>query len=166
MDHTRKDTIEKHVASFRHKSSVEDRANAVLSSSTLFDFGIAATKVPIGLGASLSLDHKKFRMAVLRVFLTAGVPIAKTDDFRELLELYSPYSLTDSSQMAKNIPLVLKEMNAKTRSLIKDRFVVILFDGTPHNILVRSSQSSFDSGMVDSANAYFNSSILISPLQP
>jgi hypothetical protein len=93
---------------------------------------MARESVPIGSGATLSQDHNCWRLSVLHTVLKAGIPVAKIDDLREILELYSPHALTHSSHMAKMIPALLKSMKAKTEGLIKGRKVVILFDGTPH----------------------------------
>lgn len=132
VDHKRKDSVEKHLISKKHLELEKEKESAVLSNATLFDFGAARPNIPVGSGSSLTPDHQNWRLAVLNTFLKAGVPIAKIDEFRSLLELHAPLSLTHSSHMAKMIPAVLKSMNATTAALIKNRYVVILFDGTPH----------------------------------
>ncbi len=132
VDHSRKDSVEKHLVTQKHASLEEEKRNALTSASTLFDFGLARENVPIGSGATLSQDHKSWRVLVLHTILKAGIPLAKIDDLREILEHHSPHSLTHSSHMAKMIPGLLKSMKAKTEGLIKGRKVVILFDGTPH----------------------------------
>jgi hypothetical protein len=96
------------------------------------DYGVAASQVPIGGGGTLPPNHKKYRIRVLETFLKAGVPLVKIDDFRSLLEEFSPYSLTSASHMTTYIPGVLEAMRAMTMKLIESHPVVILFDGTPH----------------------------------
>jgi hypothetical protein len=132
MDHTRKDSIEKHFESERHQKWLVERDTAFSRGSSLLNFVVAATKVPIGEGANLPVDQKAWRLRVLSTFLENGVPVNKINNFRPLFESNSQYSLTDASHLAKLIPVLHSSMQAKTKEMIKGRWAVVLFDGTPH----------------------------------
>jgi hypothetical protein len=154
VDHTRKDSTDKHLKTSKHIKGESEKATAVESGSTLLDFGVASKTVPIGEGANFPQDHKKWRLLVLSTFLKAGVAINKIDEFRELLEMNSRYSLTSASHLSLLIPNVVEAMKSKNKSLTSGRFAVILFDGTPHigdviSIIVRFWNGRLRQRMLD-----------------
>lgn len=71
VDHTRKDSIMKHIDSDKHKLRLSEKMRVAASRSALLDYGVAAEKVPIGAGGNLRDDHKKWRNRVLETFLRA-----------------------------------------------------------------------------------------------
>jgi hypothetical protein len=64
--------------------------------------------------------------------LRAGVPVVKIDDFRDLFEEYAPFTLTASSHMSTYIPSIAAGIDSQTKSMVEDKYSVLLFDGTPH----------------------------------
>lgn len=59
-------------------------------------------------GETLSDDHKLWRVKVETTFMRAGVPLAKIERFKELLE-ENAYRLTDRHGMCDLIPFVQQE---------------------------------------------------------
>jgi hypothetical protein len=93
-------------------------------------------------------EHKEWRLRVLATFLRAGVPVNKINEFRPLLQHSSAFSLTDASHLAKLIPVLSSSMQSITCALVKGRYVVVLFDGTPHCGEVISIVIRFRNGRV------------------
>ena len=63
-------------------------------------------KHPIGEG--LSDEVRVFRIKVVKSFLKAGVPLAKVDCFREVLE-ESAFRLSHSSNLSQLIPFIREQ---------------------------------------------------------
>ena len=84
-----------------------------------------------GLTTAVPLDVSVRRIEVVRSFLQAGIPLAKLDYMRPLLESSTSLALTESSHMAQYIPFVLEE----EQSLIKKDLstataCTVIFDGS------------------------------------
>ena len=84
-----------------------------------------------GLTTAVPLDVSVRRIEVVRSFLQAGIPLAKLDYMRPLLESSTSLALTESSHMAQYIPFVLEE----EQSLIKKDLstataCTVTFDGS------------------------------------
>ena len=80
-------------------------------------------------GESLSEDHKLWRIKVVSTFLKAGIPLAKIDLLRELLEEHA-YSLSDRRGMSDLIPFLLMKEQHKIKAELEGRNVSVIFDGT------------------------------------
>jgi hypothetical protein len=79
------------------------------------------------------LNVQTFRADVVESFLKAGVPIAKVDELRGLLEKYSGMPLTHSNNLMSTYmpPLTIKELK-KLKEEIKGEVVGCYHDGTTH----------------------------------
>ena len=66
---------------------------------------------------------------VVSTFLKAGIPLAKTDLLRELLDEHA-YSLSDRRGMSDLIPFILVEEQHKIKAELQGRKVSVIFDGT------------------------------------
>ena len=80
-------------------------------------------------GESLPEAHKLWRIKVVSTFLKAGIPLAKTDLLRELLEEHA-FSLSDRRGMSDLIPFILVEEQHKIKAELQGRKVSVIFDGT------------------------------------
>jgi len=79
-------------------------------------------------GETLPLEHKAYRVKVVRTFLCAAVPMNKLDKFCNLLE-ESAFSLSDRCFMSDHIPFILKEEEELIRKEFADKYVSVTFDG-------------------------------------
>lgn len=70
-----------------------------------------------------------YHTKVVESFLKAGIPLAKVDSMRELLE-ESSLRLTHSSHLSDYIPVVHKRENLEIREKIQGEDVAVTFDGT------------------------------------
>ena len=70
-------------------------------------------------------------MKVVQTLLKAGIPLAKADCLRELLEEDST-TLTSASNLSKLLPFILHEEMAKLKSEVQGQPISIIFDGTTH----------------------------------
>ena len=68
-------------------------------------------------------------MKVVSAFLKAGVPLAKLDHFRNILEEHA-YRLSDRRGISDLIPFVVLEDNKRIKDAIDSKPVSIIFDGT------------------------------------
>ena len=70
-------------------------------------------------------------MKVVEQFLRAGIPLAKVDSLRSLLE-EGALKLTHSSHLADYIPVIHGEEKKQIRREIDCQYVSVIFDGTTH----------------------------------
>ena len=82
-------------------------------------------------GETLSEAQQVYRITVMKAFLHAGVPLAKLDVFKEILE-ENGYRLCTQQYMFDLIPFILNEEVAQIKSEINGKFVGVIFDGTTH----------------------------------
>ena len=68
-------------------------------------------------------------MKVVTSFLKAGVPLNKTESFRDILE-ENAFCLTDRRNMNDYVPFILKEEESRIRSEIDGQQLSVIFDGT------------------------------------
>ena len=80
-------------------------------------------------GESLPEAHKLWRVKVVTTFLRAGVPLAKIDQFRDLLEEHA-YSLSDRRGMCDLIPFIQSEEQQQIKTELEGKKVSVIFDGT------------------------------------
>lgn len=80
-------------------------------------------------GESLPEAQRVYCIKVVQTFLSAGVPLNKLSDFRELLE-ENAYKLTDRYHMSDIIPFILSQEQVKIKDEISGRPLSITFDGT------------------------------------
>ena len=67
----------------------------------------------------------------MKAFLQAGVPIAKLDVFKKILE-ENGYCLWTQWYMFDLIPFILNKEVAQIKSEVNGKFVGVVFDGTTH----------------------------------
>ena len=80
-------------------------------------------------GETLSEDHKLWRVKVLTTFMRAGVPLAKINHFKQLLEEHA-YSLTGQRGMCDLIPFVQSEEQQRIKAELQGKRISLIFDGT------------------------------------
>ena len=79
----------------------------------------------------LSDSLRVYRLKVITAFLQAGVPLSKTDAFRELLE-ENGFSLSESSNLRKLILFILHDELSKVKMDLQGQPVAVIFNGTTH----------------------------------
>ena len=77
----------------------------------------------------MPLDHRAYRMEVVEAFLRNGIPLAKIDGLRPLLER-NAFSLTSCKHMTEYIPTILVEEKKRLKDAIAKQSISIIFDGT------------------------------------
>ena len=123
---TKRSIIANHVASAKHKRGKlklgkrESRQKNIAEALAKYD------KQEHPRGETLSQDQRLYRINVVTAFLKAGVPLAKIDHFRDILEEHA-YRLSDRRGMSDLIPFILSEQIKKE---ISGKPVSIIFDGT------------------------------------
>ena len=80
-------------------------------------------------GETLPEEQRVYRVKVVQTFLCAGVPLAKLDSFRPLLE-ESAFCLTDTRRLLDLVPFILNEERARIKKEIEGKLVSVIFDGT------------------------------------
>ena len=108
---SKKSTVRDHCRSAKHKKSKAEQEKSKCKAQTIAQ-ALRRSDANSGMrhagGRTLPMDMRVWRMRVLHDFLSAGIPVCKIDDLRGLLESNN-YRLTDSSNLSKLIPLILKE---------------------------------------------------------
>ena len=111
----KKDNLKKHIASKNHLENLKKLEKLKVDNQSLKQFVQGKTRLA-GEGKNVEDEAICFRIKVVTRFLRAGIPLAKVDDLRELLEENSPYKLTDSEHLR---PLT-KDILAMELKTVKD----------------------------------------------
>ena len=80
-------------------------------------------------GTSLFMAERVYRVKVVENFLRAGIPLAKVDDLRALLE-ENGLKLTHSFHLADYIPVLLQQEKETLKNEIQGGPVSVVFDAT------------------------------------
>ena len=99
-------------------------------------------------GGSVSEEDKLYRYRVVEAMLSAGIPLAKVDQLRPLLER-ADRSLTGSQHLRVFIPKIEEREIELLKKEVKGQRVTVIFDGTTRLgeaivILLRWIPASFD----------------------
>ena len=111
--------IANHIASVKHTckqskvklSKKESRENDIVEVLVTFD------EQEHPRGETLAPDRPVYHVKVVSAFLKAGVPLAKLDHFRDILEEHA-YRLSDRRGMSDLIPFILLEENKRIKDEI------------------------------------------------
>jgi len=98
-------------------------------------------------GETLPQAQQVYHVKVLKSFLRAGIPLNKISPLRDLLE-EGGFRLCDRRFLYDLIPFVVKEEEMQVKDEIKNKYVSVIFDGTPHTcealaIVLRFVSDSF-----------------------
>ena len=80
-------------------------------------------------GETLPTEQRVYRMRVVQAFLAEGIPLAKVDGLRDILEELA-FRLTTSSHLAEFIPMILEEERKAVSHELAGRPTSLIFDGT------------------------------------
>jgi hypothetical protein len=80
-------------------------------------------------GGTIPVDQQVYRIKVVTTFLRAGIPLAKMDSFRELLE-ENVTRLAGQKSLSDLIPFIHQEEIHRIQQEIAGRKVSVIFDGT------------------------------------
>ena len=125
----KKSIVQNHLSSTKHTSGKERLKAKEKRQSDIASILKNHDKEIHPVGEKLSEEVRVYRYKVVTAFLKAGVPLAKIDCFRELLE-EGAYSLSGSQHLGDLIPCVHNEEKEKIKSAIASRQVSVIFDGT------------------------------------
>jgi hypothetical protein len=125
-----KSTIDTHVRSDSHKAAV-----AAARESKARDGDLRAELVtyymsnPAEKGASTDPDTLAYRHLAVRTLLYAGIPLAKADDIRPLLER-SGYAMTSADNLRPLVPKVEHMELLTLKQELEGQYISLAFDGT------------------------------------
>lgn len=124
----KKSSVLQHIRTRKHDQAREDRKKSN-SRQQLYKEALVQRDEGRLVGETLPLDHRAYRMEVVETFLREGIPLAKVNGLRPLLER-NAFSLTSHSHMAEYIPTILAEEKKRLKELIAGQPISIIFDGT------------------------------------
>ena len=127
----KKNIIQQHITSAKHESGKKKLQMKDKRESDIASMLKNYDKEVHPVGENLPNEVRVYRFKVVTAFLKVGVPLAKIDCFRELLE-ESSYSLSGSQHLGDLIPCIHDEENKKIKSDLANRRVSVIFDGTTH----------------------------------
>uniref|UniRef100_A0A1X7V442 DUF4371 domain-containing protein n=1 Tax=Amphimedon queenslandica TaxID=400682 RepID=A0A1X7V442_AMPQE len=122
-------TVKNHVFSTKHKESNDKFQKGSTRDGDIVKALQKHDNQANPVGQTLPKDVRLYRIKVVMTLLKAGIPLAKIDTLRDLLEEKAT-RLTDTRHMYDLIPFVLDMEKDEIRSEIKDKNVSIVFDGT------------------------------------
>lgn len=125
------DTLKKHISASNHLAKLAQR-QLQTKQRERFESYVVNRPLPAGTGKLLPPQHNAFRISAVRATLIAGHPMSTLDDYRELIEENSPWSLTDSSQLSTLVGDVLSLELEDLKAQLKQKEYSIYFDGTSH----------------------------------
>ena len=141
-------SINEHVESKKHKKGLADIAKNKTENQTIMACLERRSNRENNAGSTLPAEMQIFRFEVVESFLSSGIPLAKLDALRPLLEKHG-HRLTSRSHMNELIPAVLeKEKNKLKDELQGVKQVSVIFDGTARlgealAIIIRYVQDNF-----------------------
>lgn len=121
--------VASHISSIKHKQSKVKLARKDKKERDIATALVAYDEQEHPRGETLPADQRVYRIKVVTAFLKAGVPLAKLDHFRDILE-ENAYRLSDRRGMSDLIPFILSEEIKCIRDEIDGKPVSIIFDGT------------------------------------
>lgn len=121
--------ITNHISSAKHKRSKIKLATKDSREKDIAEALVVYDKQEHPRGETLPTDQRVYRVKVVRAFLKAGIPLAKLDHFRDILE-ENAYRLSDRRGMSDLIPFILSEEVQCIAQEIEGKHVSIIFDGT------------------------------------
>ena len=135
---TKKSIVKNHIKSDRHREAKEKTQKAGARQSTLqaswkeyqreHDLSLVGT----GLSRATPDGEILRRINVVESFLKAGVPLAKIDYLRPLLEAGN-VRLTSSSHLRQLLPFILStELQLVKEEITAAQYVSVIFDGSTH----------------------------------
>ena len=125
----KRSTIESHVKSAKHVESKKAVEQRQVREKDIAEALQRHTEVTHQKGETLPEEQRIHRVKVVQTFLRAGVPIAKLDIFRPLLE-ENAFRLTGTRHMLDLVPFILNEEKARIRKEIEGKFIAVIFDET------------------------------------
>ena len=127
----KKSSVKNHIASAKHKKGIERLKEKTAKEKDIAESLKLYNSVEHLRGETLPEAQQVYRVKVLKTFLQAGVPLAKLDVFKEILE-ENGYRLCTQRYLFDLIPFVLNEEVAQIKSEMNGKFVGVVFDGTTH----------------------------------
>ena len=107
MAFMKKSVIEQHIKPNKHQKGKEKLQSKAKREIDIIAKSLKEYAKHHSSGETLPESTRLYRIKVLEAFLKAGVPLLKTDAFRDVLEEHG-YSLSDSSNIWKMIPFILE----------------------------------------------------------
>ena len=149
----KKSIVKLHITSHRHSKGKETHQQQSLHQQRLIQsweqyqqrHSLAGT----GLSQAVPTEQSVRRIETVTAFLKAGIPLAKADYLRPLLEAGAE-RLTFSTHLASYIPFVLEVERDRLKEELKDKpFICVIFDGSTHLgemlvILIRFVREDFE----------------------
>ena len=125
-----KSTVRNHIYSGnKHKNSKRKLAEKEARERDIASYLKKVDKQEPAAGSLVSMEERVYRVRVVEAFLSAGIPLAKVDCLRGLLE-ENGLKLTSSTHLYDFIPPLLKEEKESLRAEIEGKCVSAIFDGT------------------------------------
>ena len=124
----KKSAVTAHIATKKHLDGKIGKKKEKSRQQSMMESLNARDKAERPVGETLPLEHRAFRVEIMTNFLREGIPIAKLDGLRPIMERNN-FSLTRSSNMVEYIPSILSEGKARLQSLLRDKNIGIIFDG-------------------------------------
>ena len=126
----KKSTVKNHIYSgTKHKDAKERVEKKEARERDIADALAVHNKSEQPAGKYVSMLERVYQVKVVENFLKAGIPLAKIDDLRVLLE-ESGVRLTHSSHLADCIPLLLRQEKEALHKEVEGEPISVIFDGT------------------------------------
>ena len=125
----KRSTISNHIKSTKH---VESKLKLARKEKREMDIADALRKYDESTqpkGQTLPDDQRVYRVKVVMAFLRAGIPIAKLEFLRDILE-ENALCLTDTRHMLDLVPFILEEERSRIKEEIQGKCLSLVFDGT------------------------------------
>ena len=112
----RKNVITNHIQSAKHQAGKSRLVSKEAKEKDIAEVLIATGQQRHPVRETLPLDHRIYRVKVVKTFIRAAVPLSKLEIFRELLQ-ENAYRLTDCRHMSDLVPLVLSQEVAQIEEI-------------------------------------------------
>ena len=119
------------MCSVKHEIGNCKRMSKEAREKDIADALLQSDKTSHPVGETLPIDHRVYRVKVIKTFLKVAVPLSKLDDYQELLEEHA-FSLTNRRHMSDLVPFILSQEISQISEELADQPVSVIFDGTTH----------------------------------
>ena len=127
----KKSVVTQHIRSAKHSRGKDSVAKREKRERDISDMLKRYDKEVHPVGESLPDDVRVHRVKVVLAFMKAGIPLAKIDFLREILEENS-HRLSSSQNLRQLVPFVQKQEQMAIKSEIEGKHLSVIFDGTTH----------------------------------
>ena len=128
----KKNTVDRHLLCGKHVNAANKNARALRSTQKCRQRLAEYLKRTNVTGGGVEMHSQMLRVKTVKLFLSTGTPLARTDHFREILENNPEHAslVSASSLRMQFVPFVDEEVHQDNLEACAGQYLCVIFDGT------------------------------------